>query len=251
MLTLAKLYIIYVPGRNQTQEEAKMRNVLRVVTVVIVLCFAQFSLYSELGVKLGFQRTEFEKEGTFDLSTYKIGFFYSVDLGDNFSFQPEFYFSHHGTRTYRSGMENYYFNTESSELYVYPPFPLVSRQKLSYIEVPLLLKYTVPFRGDLKPVLYIGGYVALRVSKKFEFDYMYDSESALYSETYGWRHIDIQYKQTDRGGILGVGLEHGMGKTRMHIDFRVNIGFVNVYEWNINLDEKQNRSMSLLVGLSF
>lgn len=228
-----------------------MRNTLTVLIVLIVLCFVPGSLYPELGVKVGVQRTDFEKEGSFDLSTFRVGLFYSVDLGDNFSFQPELYFSHHGTRTYRSGVNDYYFNTESA-CYAEPPFPLISRQKLSYIEVPLLLKYTLPFRGDLKPVLYLGGYVAFRVSKKFEFDtYTYDTVSGLYSEAYGWRHIDIQYRKTDRGGILGVGLEHGMGKTRMHIDFRVNIGFVNVYEWNIRLDEKQNRSLSLLVGLSF
>lgn len=228
-----------------------MKKELMVVTVFIVLCIVPISLYPEFGVKLGFQRTDFEKEGTFDLSTYKIGLFYSVDLGDNFSFQPELYFSHHGTRTYRSGVDDYYFSTET-KCYAPAPFPLVSRQKLSYIEVPLLLKYTVPLRGDLKPVLYFGGYVALRVSKEFEFDtYAYDAENETYNAVYGWRHIDIQYKKTDRGGILGVGLEHGMGKTRMYIDFRFNIGFVDVYQWNLKYDEKQNRSLSLLVGLSF
>ena len=84
--------------------------------------------------------TEFEPRNEFI-----IGAFLSVKLKNNLEFQPEFYYLNKGVNTVELG------DDESPEW------------KFSYIEVPVLLKYQFPVKGNIKPGIFAGPYVAFNL----------------------------------------------------------------------------------------
>ena len=227
-----------------------------------------YSLAPDIGLKLGPQRSDFDSGGI-DMSRFKAGLFYSIKINNKISFQPEIYFSQMGINY----LDVYYPKGHPSD-----PSKLIWQytDKLSYIELPLLLKYSTKLKGDLNPVFFGGGYTAFRVSRNLSFgrqdeslgrgsgiDWTTTCEDLFYMETYSdyekensprpmtGEDVYQSHANVDAGIILGLGLEHGRGKTRMTIDMRFNIGLTDMYkDSTLNL-KKRNNAMSFLLGLSF
>lgn len=204
---------------------------------------------SEFGIKIGTQRLESGSESF----RPRMGLFYSIDLGKNFKLQPEVYLSYF---TYDYAGINFA-GTESArkEIRYY--------DNLSYLEVPVLIKYRMPLKGDLKPVLLVGGYAAIRLSERTP-DYEVSKESVDWWEFYETPLIR-DYAGIEGGAVLGLGLEHGSGKTKLSFDVRFNIGLtklarisssfpirdsfgIEILPYNYT---QRNHSMSFSVGLSF
>jgi hypothetical protein len=118
-------------------------------------------------------------------------------------------------------------------------------------------------KGDLRPVFVAGGYAAFRLSQqiladdtsKIAADFWEDYEAPLHRE----------YAGVEGGIVLGIGIEHGSGTTKLSFDVRFNIGlstlakvfssFPTRNEFGVealSYDYTQrNHSMSFMVGLSF
>lgn len=209
-----------------------MKQIKRAALLIVVLAFMQPVLHGSMGIKMGFQRAEYEEINEFNLNSYKIGVFYSFRLGKNVLLQPELYFSQFGSRVYGSDWMTGKLNKET----------------LSYIELPLLVKYRVPLGSRLRPVFFGGGYFAYRVSKN-----LFDIITEIYGECYvpPSPYITyIPYSETDSGVVVGIGLEHIGSTTSMHFDLRVNIGLLNVYNGTPDF-KKRNHSLSFMVGVGF
>lgn len=209
-----------------------MKQIKRAALLIVVLAFMQPVLHGSIGIKMGFQRAEYEEINEFNLNSYKIGVFYSFRLGKNVLLQPELYFSQFGSRVYGSDWMTGKLNKET----------------LSYIELPLLVKYRVPLGSRLRPVLFGGGYFAYRVSKN-----LFDIITEIYGECYvpPSPYITyIPYSETDSGVVMGIGLEHIGSTASMHFDLRVNIGLLNVYNGTPDF-KKRNHSLSFMVGVGF
>ena len=208
-----------------------MKQIKRAVLLVVVLALMQPAIHGSIGIKVGLQRAEYEEMNSFNLNSYKIGFFYSFRLGRNVWLQPELYFSHFGSRSYGIDWSTGDLNKET----------------LSYIEFPLLVKYTVPLGSRLRPVLFGGGYFAYRTSKNL-FDIITEIDRASFSPPSPYITY-VPYSKTDSGVVVGVGLEHMGSTTIMHFDLRVNIGLLNVYS-RVPDFNKRNHSLSFMVGIS-
>lgn len=205
---------------------------IKVLTAVLVMFFVQFSLHSEIGLKMGFQRTGYEEIDAFNLKSYKIGVFYAFHLGSRVSLQPELYFSRFGSQEYGN-------DRDTGD---------IIKQNLSYIEFPFLVKYTVSLGSRLRPVVFGGGYFSLRVSKNI-FGKIIDLEAAYYDPPFPYS-IYIPYAGIDSGLVMGIGLEHTGRQVDIHFDLRVNFGISDVYGGASDIT-KRNHSLAFMVGVSF
>ena len=183
---------------------------------------APLLLANQAGINAGFQSIE----------GAKLGVFYAVDLGKSLQLQPGIYYT---LRNYKVPAPGWY-DTLYEEVY----------DMVRFIEIPVLLKYKIKLRNPTQPFLFAGGYVAFRISEQLIF---YNGFSG------GFR----SYADVDSGVVLGAGFEHGRGRMKFHLDFRANIGLSRVQKVERGMFlstltppiENKNRSLSVLVGISF
>ncbi len=239
--------------------------IMSIVTCAMVLFLLSGStpLFSaDIGLKLGPQRSNFDRGG-YDLTRFKVGLFYSMNLSKNLSFQPELYYSQLGVNEVQYNVLAY---NDGEVAYVYNVQDI---SKLSYIELPVILKYKLPLKGELKPVLMAGIYGAMRISRGrsntfWDFSQVssqgaeVDYGSVIYEEiqSLDYENLNQSYSDIDAGFVLGFGIEHGVGKTRLLFDIRTNIGVTNIYAKNsdpnhINPPKRRTSSLTFMVGLSF
>lgn len=237
-----------------------MKKLSSFILIALLLICLPNSLSADIGVKLGPQRSDFDSGGL-DMSRFKFGIFYSIKLNDKISLQPEIYYSQMGINSF----DVYYPNG-----YPEDPDKFVCQYKdtLSYMEVPLIIKYSLKPIGDLRPIILGGGYAAVRVSKNLSFpqdevDWASSYEDSIYWQGY-WDaerfnaprpltadDVYLPHAAIDAGIILGLGLEHGRDKIKMSFDMRFNIGMTNMHRESTLHLKKRNNSMSFLLGLSF
>ncbi|MCP4151148.1 MAG: PorT family protein [bacterium] len=218
------------------------------VLFIVMLCSVSEGYASEIGLRIGSQRMGSGNE----YFRFKVGMFYSIDMSDNFKLQPEVYFS---TYSYDyAGLTYMGADWSRKELRYY--------DNLSYIEVPVLVKYRIPLAGDLRPVILAGLYAAIRLNEVTP-EY---TENEFYSDGEFWEGFEIglnrDYAKVEGGVVLGIGVEHGTGKTRLSFDVRFNLGLTKLTTVYTSYPEelmytdqvsysKRNNSMSFNVGLSF
>jgi hypothetical protein len=232
-----------------------MRRIFRGCVVGIVFawllgfCGVRDVYGADFGVRIGTQRLESNSESF----RPKVGLFYSFQLGKNFSLQPEVYLSYY-TYDY-AGIVYPGSSTSRKELRFY--------DNLRYLEIPVLLKYRIPLKGDLRPVIVAGGYAAFRLSEQIPAD-----EPASLGVDY-WEDYQTplvrDYAGLEGGVVVGIGIEHGSGNTKLSFDVRFNIGLTTLVKifssfplrdesgtYGLPYDYTQrNHSMSFMVGLSF
>lgn len=197
-------------------------------TVIVLMvfglggAFAPLALANQAGINAGFQGIE----------GAKLGFFYAVDLGETLQLQPGIYYT---LRKYKVPPPDWY-DLPDEKVY----------DTVRFIEIPVLLKYIINIKSSIRPFLLAGGYVAFRISEQLVFDTNFSG---------GFR----TYADVDGGVVLGAGFEHGRGRIKLHLDLRANIGLgrVQKVEHCMFLStltpsiENKNRSLSVLVGISF
>lgn len=240
-----------------------------------MLClFIQGMIFSEIGIKFGPQRSDFDS-GDYDLGRVKIGLFYSSPIQENLYFQAEAYFSQLGSKTHSY---QYHILSETKLEFYEWEFEDI----LSYLEFPVFLKYTIPIGEYVKPFMFLGGYLAVRVSQTANRNGMRMSlpGNFIYAErdidgkwhTAGSEekmdpenpefynnqpsssdafYIPPQYSALDAGVVMGIGMEQRYGKTTVIIDFRVNTGIANVYLRNPQKKSRRIYSMSFMAGIGF
>jgi len=186
--------------------------------------FSPYALANRIGIKAGLQTK----------TIFKVGIFYAFDLSQNLRIQPEVYYTQ---RKYGVDV-----------LHVWLPEQSVpTKDKIKYIEVPLLLKYKLNSRDFVKPVLFCGGYAMFKVGENLiPMDYL----NVI---------LPRNYTGVNGGVVAGAGFELTHGKITLYMDFRANIGF----GWMRQLDYSQttdilspiytgkSTSFSILTGISF
>jgi hypothetical protein len=249
--------IIYynIKGKSTSKRRQKMTKFLKgclvsFVLLSLLICIDINVVYgAEFGVKLGTQRLESQSE----YFRPKVGFFYSFPLGKNIDLQSEIYLSYN--KYDYAGVVYSTSNTSRKELKFY--------DNIRYLEIPVLLKYRIPLKGDLRPVFVAGGYAAFRLSDQIPVD-----EPAEISMEW-WEEYETplsrEYASVEGGMVIGIGIEHGSGNTRLCFDVRFNIGLttlakifssfpIRTLEGNYVLPydySQRNHSLSFMVGLSF
>ena len=106
-----------------------------------------------------------------------------------------------------------------------------------YIEIPVLFKYTFETKGNIKPVLFAGPSVALKMSAKLKASFQGTSED-----------IDIPgFQSSDIGLVFGGGIDIG---PRIRVDLRYTMGLTKLIEIEGQTGNLKNGVFSLMVGYS-
>lgn len=112
--------------------------------------------------------------------------------------------------------------------------------KLSYLEVPVLLKVSIPV-GALKPNIFAGPYAAFKLSESYTYTDLltgFDIESSDNTKT------------LDYGAVFGGGLDIDLNTTVITFDGRYNLGLRELENVEEPKDIK-NGSFSFNVGIGF
>jgi hypothetical protein len=194
------------------------------VAAVLVLALASTASAqspNKLGIKGGLNMFKPYGDDVMDVDYYTsfaIGGFYAREVSEIFVLQPEIYYSVKG------GIEN----DEDGE----------STLKLSYIDIPVLLKFNLPIKDrNWAPNLYAGPYLAFLMGADVDGNDVKDF-----------------FKSTDFGLVVGAGIDFrlGEGKNLLNLDFRYSMGMTKIYDLGDEFEvEAYNNGFQFLLGYGF
>ncbi len=106
--------------------------------------------------------------------------------------------------------------------------------RMSYIDIPILAKFTIPTIGALSPNLFAGPYVGFNTSAEvYVGDIVND--------------IKDQVKSTDFGLVLGGGLDYSIGVGELTFDARYALG-LSSFDDTADEDDVKNTGIMFMVG---
>ncbi len=106
--------------------------------------------------------------------------------------------------------------------------------RMSYVDIPILAKFTIPTIGALSPNLFAGPYVGFNTSAEV---YVGDSEN----------DIKDQVKSTEFGLVLGGGLDYSIGVGELTFDARYALG-LSSFDDTADEDDVRNTGIMFMVG---
>ena len=203
----------------------RIRVVVVVATILVAVSLTHAQRISG-GLKLGVDFANFHGDAVED-SKFKVGFcgggFLAWPLGEIVAIQPELLYVQKGAK-----WEEYY----EGDIYRLT-------YKFNYLEIPLLIKVSIPIKGTVKPNLFLGPYFAIMIG---------DPRGKL--EINGMTMEDdlVGVEDTDFGIAFGGGTDFGIGKHKVTFDVRYTLGLTTLDEEGVDV---KNNVMSLMVGYAF
>jgi hypothetical protein len=165
------------------------------------------------------------------------GAFVIYGFNDWLSLQPELLYSQRGV---------------TSKLLDYDIVDVDLTASFNYVEIPLLLVYTVPLKGSFRPIFYAGPVLSYMLSSEAKLSASILSVSVDMGSV---THVN------DFGGIIGTGFRWDVGNGMVTFDIRYQRGFTNVittgdFEINgdpqvIEADDIKNQGFAFLLGYVF
>ena len=219
--------------RNLASIHSKKENKMRKASVLLlffsIILSASLALPNTIGIKGGanFSGFLFEDERLADGSLeimqipvrhrigLTIGAFYSIEIADGFSLQPEIFYSVKG-----GGATTFVGISTVSWI-----------EKMSFLELPILLKFRL---SDLS--LMVGPYVALLLQDELKGA---QHGIGLYERT----KQEMNRKDIDSGIVFGAGLNSG----KASFEIRYTLGLINLLEDGY----LKTSSLAFLLGVSF
>ena len=204
-----------------------------------------FSL--EFGIKGGFSLSklniiyccccdgdcEDEKADSRNLNGFQAGMFFTFDISENIQLQPEILFAKRGTKEVDSSTSEWY--TCESE----------AKWKLTYVEIPVLLKFNLQSKGSFKPGFFVGPYFAHNLSSKVCVKTTGQFDDEIYDREYE-EDIECYLESFDYGIIVGAGFDFKTGSTRIILDVRYSHGLANIFKSSAIVN---NRSFMFMIGI--
>jgi opacity protein-like surface antigen len=182
------------------------------------------------GVKAGLAIANFSGDDVSDNASAKIGFalggYLTVSLSNDFSVQPELLIVQKGSK---ASME-----------FMGETYKEISR--LTYLEIPILAKYSFAAGTNMKVFVFAGPALALKVGATSYAEYGGESNTETLEEAKGM----------DFGLAFGGGLEMPFGKNVVTFDIRYTLGLSNCLEDEDGEDyEVKNGAILFLAGIGF
>lgn len=198
-----------------------------------LLLFSSLSLASGItgkGVKIGLNIASLHGDDVEDLEEaideslksklgVCFGAFLTYSINEIFAVQPEVLFTQKGAKAHDEDWELGF--------------------NLSYFEIPVLAKIIIPTKGNIKPSLFAGPAIALKLSgnSRVKWDGEEDEENIE--------------DGTDFGLIFGGGVDFGVGQGKLMIDIRYTLGLSQIGEIDGEDLEMKNGLFSIMLGFSF
>jgi hypothetical protein len=220
--------------------------VKRLITIIVtgalafMLLLPNSSLAAEIkgGLKIGANSAKLYGDDVGELEDFlgedwksRIGFsvggFITFDINEMFAIQSEVLYTMKGLRW---------------EGEINGATPLKVWIKLDYLEIPVLVKIMPGTQGSIKPYLFAGPAVAIKVSGKVKAEFEGESDEEDLEDVKG----------TDFGLVIGAGVDFGFGasgKGKMTLDVRYTLGLSTISDFEG--EDIKNGVFSLMVGYSF
>ena len=166
---------------------------------------------------------------------FVAGGYMGFRLFGRFALQPEVLFSREGVNS----SDSYY-----SEV-------VKNQWKVSYLKVPILLRYRLTQKGKIASAILFGPYLSYRL------------KASRTQTGFGYTEVDETTERVwpgDYGLILGGGVETKMGRGRLTLDIRFNFGLANTLfkggynDWvspPADPSASRNRVLSVMLGYGF
>jgi hypothetical protein len=224
--------------KNSVKRSFKMKRTITIIltgVITFMLLLQNLSL-AEIrgGVKVALNSAKLHGEDVEDFEDLlgagldsKLGFcfggFVTFSMHEMFAIQPEVLYTMKGAKMEESIM--------GETLYVWV--------NLTYLEIPVLAKLQIPTQGGVKPSIFAGPALGIKLSGKIKAEYAGESEEE-----------DIEdMKNTDLGLVIGGGIDFGLGKGMLIVDLRYTLGLSSISEFED--EDVKNGVFSLMVGISF
>ena len=200
-----------------------MKKLLKFILIIVFFssisdnALAQLSINTGLKGGLNFANFSLDPKSIYDYSYYSgivAGFYLEVDIWGPIGFQGELLFSQKGAK----------FNTNTEEVTV----------SLNYIEIPILLKYSIPLGPTLSFDIQGGPYFGQKLSEKWR-GFSYKPEQDF-------------FKNSDYGITLGVGVKFNALFNYIYIDTRYSKGLADI---SLDNGEVKNKNMVIIAGIGF
>jgi hypothetical protein len=223
-----------------------MRTTISVLFLILLLAFSANAKVN-FGIKAGPDMAKLSGDGWTDAEQgleaqiddkFKMGFAFGfvteMPMGTGgFSLQPEFLYVMKGAKA------EFPEHTETT-----------MKMKQDYIEVPVLIKYTVPGEGKMAPCFFAGPFAAFNIGSKVEFEGI-PAEAAD-----DVPNGDIENaKSVDFGVAFGAGLNMAVGqKGKLTFDLRYTLGLTDIFD-DVAADEYEDNKIYMTddndAGLAF
>jgi len=161
----------------------------------------------------------------------QLGTFYTFNISDNFTFQPELYYVQRGYQFDQTPLYNINYSLQ-----------------INYLELPLLIEYYLPLDWSFYPVVTAGFYSSIKLSSNKTIS-LPDEE--INEEVSSVNNFDY-------GIIFGIASEFSAWNGEIIFDLRLNWGLANVLSKPANYislyDDPgtvKTRAVTLLAGYCF
>ncbi len=213
-----------------------LRNRLLVCALMIVLLVPSVA-FASFGIKGGMNDADLTGDDLdVDVETLRgrtLSLHFNMPMNRNFSFQPEFSYYEAGATMPSDFSVSGAGDEDDIDL------------RLTYIAVPVLLRFQPANMRPLAPFVFGGGYVAFNQEARFEFT------PAVAGDT---DQLDFdEIRKTDYGWVVGGGVQFG----QFIVEARYSVGLVSIVDFDDSDDDDNddtdvfNRAITLMVGVDF
>ncbi len=211
----------------------KIWHVLAVAFLFVGVLTPPAAAQIKKGVKTGLNISKFGGDFYGYTTELKVGFciggFLQFPLSDALKIQPELLWTQKGAE-----IDLILLETSSPEITTQP-----LRVNLDYLEIPVLVKYTLGSENRMRPIFYIGPAMGIKLN----------SYASMNGEDY--KLADDGFKGTDFGLIFGLGGSLKRGSDHeMTLEVRYNLGLSSIDNTEENAGIK-NQNFSFMIGYSF
>ncbi len=164
-----------------------------------------------------------------------FGAFLEFSINDKFAIQPELLYTMKGVKGEFEGED-----PDSGET-----VKVKGTIKLSYLEIPVLVRLSIPTEGKIKPSFLIGPALAFEISAEQEGEAKGETIDESGSE-------DTDVKGVDFGLVFGAGVAYELEKGKLMFDARYTLGLTSVPDIEGAGDiNAKNSVISITVGYCF
>jgi len=178
------------------------------------------------GVKAGLSYANIHGHDVYEQRSrmgFGAGAFLTFGLGSSFAVQPEVLFVMKGSK---------YSNGSGADAYR-------ETLGLDYIEVPVLIEYSLPLAGSFRFHLFAGPSLAFKLRARVKATFGGETEVESLDNV----------KSQDLGLVAGAGLEHPLGRGRLGLDIRYTAEMSSLSKGTG--DDIKNGALGIFVGYSF
>ena len=194
-----------------------MKRLIVILAVLVSFCGSAMAEGITFGAKAGATLSDFT--GDIENNESKLGFcgglFMNYAITEVISIQPELLFVMKGTK--HDQLEN-------------------TAYRLSYFEVPALVKFSLPTEAAFMPHLFLGPSLGFLIDATLEYTGVENDAKDL-------------FKSVDYGAVVGTGFDYMIGQGRLLLDARYSFSLADIVdEENEDEDELKNSGITIMVG---